>query len=660
MIKSASRRALLYWLLLLVPTLTAGAGALWFLHREQLRIDEQAHAAVEARKTAVNDRARLIAENIEVLVVDVQNGLMTTLKEAPSDGPTSFLSDWKHANLLVHDVFQSTKDGRIRWGIYDATVADWLQTTPWHIQKPLESLAEKSKKESISLSELLDLASEKQEESKISTNAAIYESQRNIAQSMSSWSGKSATTAIASRKAESKLDGSVELNLSSPSASASQSAIATEEVSEIAAYNVADQKLEKDSTPREQIQTENQRLGDSVDFNLQEMKHLNFATGWAPWIDEGKSLHLFGWRHCANGTVLVVEVDLPALAAQLGQVLPESIPENESYLLRRNDGSIVRQVGSLSNDTASALASLKTKTETSAPTVSIPLSSQMLPGWTVEGTFITDGGSIADGRTFFVTSSVLVALFVITILSGGALLLRQARISEIESLQKTSFVANVSHELKTPLTSIRLHAELLEQNRIRDEQQRAHFLGAIGRETQRLTRLVNNVLDFSRLEQGRRKLTRSNIDLVHEINQLLDCHAPRIEEAGLTLTRELPETAISFNTDADALGQIIINLIDNACKYAASGGELTISLSKNDSNGSIAITIADRGPGIPAAHQKRIFEKFHRVDNSLTAEQGGAGLGLSIARQLARALGGDLRYEPRNGGGSQFILTLQQ
>ena len=109
--------------------------------------------------------------------------------------------------------------------------------------------------------------------------------------------------------------------------------------------------------------------------------------------------------------------------------------------------------------------------------------------------------------------------------------------------------------------------------------------------------------------------------------------------------------------DRDAIEQIVLNLIDNACKYAAEGGEVTVSVAARPARGA-EVRVADRGPGVPAEHRERIFEKFHRVDDALTAEKTGAGLGLSIARQLARGLGGELRYEPRAGAGAEFVLEL--
>jgi signal transduction histidine kinase len=130
-----------------------------------------------------------------------------------------------------------------------------------------------------------------------------------------------------------------------------------------------------------------------------------------------------------------------------------------------------------------------------------------------------------------------------------------------------------------------------------------------------------------------------------------------VADAGLVLRREIPDTPVTVATDRDALEQIVLNLIDNACKYAAAGGEVTVSLAARTAGGA-TVRVADRGPGVPPEHRERIFEKFHRVDDALTAEKTGAGLGLSIARQLARGMGGELSYAPRNGAGAEFVLEL--
>jgi two-component system, OmpR family, phosphate regulon sensor histidine kinase PhoR len=291
------------------------------------------------------------------------------------------------------------------------------------------------------------------------------------------------------------------------------------------------------------------------------------------------------------------------------------------------------------------------------PLVVVPISQELLPGWSVVAYLSPTFGESVNGSGFVWASTLLVALFIAAILCAGFLLLRQARRSELEALQKTSFVANVSHEFKTPLTTIRLYSELLEQGRVRDAKQSGDYLRTIGRETERLARLVNNALDFSRLEQGQKKYAPEPLELAAELRRLLQTHSPRVAEAGLTLKDELPGKPITITTDRDALEQIVLNLVDNACKYAVAGGEIVVSAKALPDGGS-EIRVSDRGPGVPADQQRKIFEKFHRVDDALTAEKTGAGLGLSIARQLARGLGGELHYESRVGGGAEFVLKL--
>jgi len=290
------------------------------------------------------------------------------------------------------------------------------------------------------------------------------------------------------------------------------------------------------------------------------------------------------------------------------------------------------------------------------PLITVPISESVLPGWEVVG-FLAEGSSRLPGGVFFMLSAVLAGGLVAAILAGGALLMRQARRSEEEAVQKTSFVANVSHEFKTPLTTIRLYSELLEQGRVADAEKRSDYLRTIGRETQRLSRLVNNVLDFSRLEQGRKRFERVELDLGATLARVLEIQRPRLAEAGLVLQQTLPDEAVRVMADRDAFEQILLNLLDNACKYGASGGEVSVTLLQR-ARGGAEVRVADRGPGVPSAHRGRIFEKFHRVDDTLTAEKGGAGLGLSIASQLARGFGGDLRYAERAGGGAEFILEL--
>ena len=380
-------------------------------------------------------------------------------------------------------------------------------------------------------------------------------------------------------------------------------------------------------------------------------------SGWTPWRD-AEGLHLYGWRELPDRTVVGLELRLDAIKARLGEVFPVAIEPGEAYALRDSGGAVWHAVGDWGLPVA----------------LEVPLTAAALPGWSVSGAFAAAPASSAP-TGFFALGAALIALLVGAILAAGALLVRQARASEAEAALKTSFVANVSHELKTPLTTIRLYAELLAQGRVRDETKRADYLATIGRETQRLARLVGNVLDFSRLEQGKKRYELADHDLVAALRRLSDTQAPRLVEAGLRLEFRAPGR-LPIHTDIEAVEQIVLNLLDNAVKYAADGGEVTLALTAapDDAFGAPSATasaaereagatgarivVADRGPGVTPDQCERIFEKFHRVDDRLTAEKSGAGLGLSIARQLARGLGGELRCGPRVGGGAEFVLTL--
>ncbi len=583
-----SRRILLYWLLLLLPTLAVGVGALYLLRREQARLDEQAREVAALRRETVATRARQIAESVELLIGDVQSGLMATLDQAPATGTDEFLNSWGKENALVKSTFRLGVDGRVARPTVPAErrwLVTWLvQGVPWQQQG--------AKREQYKESE-----SNQQQRKDISSNVGQNLSLRNSLQ-------------------------------------------------EVARSNQFTNEAQKKSQAPAII-------------TVPERK------GWASWR-EGSIMHMVGWRQPSFGGVVGVEVNLSSIVARFGELLPRdgdmanAFEVREAGVVRQSqayrEGGLFSRMASSPSRGEAAVADEAGKFNDNLDTVRVPLSATLMPGWEVVGLvdLTTEGGG--KGGAFFVVGALLVGSFIVAILSGGALLLHDARRSEAEAAQKTSFVANVSHEFKTPLTTIRLYAELLEQGRVRDREQGGDYLRTIGRETQRLARLVNNVLDFSRLEQGKKKYTSEAVDLGAELGALIEAHSPRVAEAGLTLKKDFPEEQVVVNTDRDALEQIVLNLIDNACKYAGEGGEVTVELRREGAGAEVRVL--DRGAGVPAAHAERIFEKFHRVDDTLTAEKSGAGLGLSIARQLARGLGGDLHYEPREGGGAVFILSL--
>ncbi len=220
---------------------------------------------------------------------------------------------------------------------------------------------------------------------------------------------------------------------------------------------------------------------------------------------------------------------------------------------------------------------------------------------------------------------------------------------------KSDFVANVSHELKTPLALIRLFAETLDMGRVARDDKAKEYYRIINKESQRLTQLINNILDFSRIEAGRKEYSFVVADPVRIIDDVVESYRFPIEQQGFRLTVEvqnLPELSV----DPDALAQALINLLNNALKY--SGPEKEITITGRRSGDQIRISVADRGIGIPRGEHKKIFDKFYRVESSLVQETKGSGLGLSLVRHIMDAHGGEVEVESAPGKGSTFTLVL--
>lgn len=364
---------------------------------------------------------------------------------------------------------------------------------------------------------------------------------------------------------------------------------------------------------------------------------------WLAWFWQNR-IHLLGWVEVPDtGVRYGVEVETMAVLSSILGAFPASASEGEVYALIGGQGEVLHQVGS-------------GEIEEDTPHLPMMPVGRALPHWQVAVYYPGGMPGRADSRAFVLVSKLLIGVFVAAILFGGSLLLWQAHLNLREAQQKTSFVSNVSHELKTPLTTIRMYAELLGEGRIKDVQKKRRYLDVIVAESQRLTRLVNNVLDFSRLEQGKKTYSVERLDLVSELRHVVGMQAVRLQEAGMRLEDRLPAMPVMARTDRDAVEQAVLNLIDNAIKYAADGGEVTVEV--DDSPAHAFVRVMDRGPGVPASHRDRIFDQFHRVDQSLTARQAGSGLGLSITRRLLRDVGGDLTYVARDGGGACFEISL--
>jgi signal transduction histidine kinase len=282
-----------------------------------------------------------------------------------------------------------------------------------------------------------------------------------------------------------------------------------------------------------------------------------------------------------------------------------------------------------------------------------------LPHWEVAAYLVNPDALTQAAHTAELTLGLLIAVLVFAIVIGSWLIVKSLNAELTLARQKTDFVSNVSHELKTPLTSIRIFSELLAENRVADEAKQRSYLQIITAEAARLTRLINNVLDFSRIERGEKKYNFAPCDLTEIVRATAETFRPHLEANGFKFNRELPEVKIPVRGDADALSQIIVNLLSNAEKYANGKKEIEIQIAQKQSPLPHAeIKILDRGSGVPRGSEEKIFEKFYRAHDSLSSGIQGSGLGLTIARQIARAHGGDVIYEPRDGGGSCFILRL--
>lgn len=252
-----------------------------------------------------------------------------------------------------------------------------------------------------------------------------------------------------------------------------------------------------------------------------------------------------------------------------------------------------------------------------------------------------------------VTAASLVAL------TGALFILRDARRTAREARLKTDFVSNVSHELKTPLTSIRMFSDLLGNNPAAPPDKTKRYAEVIATEAARLTRLINNVLNFSRMEGGRDELQCGPLDLKALTLETVEHMRPQLERDGFTITLDLPDDEVPLRGDRDALSQVLLNLLSNAGKYGHDGNgglrEITVTLTSGEH---VRLTVADRGDGVPRGQERRIFEKFQRAHNTLASGTAGSGLGLTIARRLVEAHGGKLEYRARDGGGAEFTAAL--
>lgn len=251
--------------------------------------------------------------------------------------------------------------------------------------------------------------------------------------------------------------------------------------------------------------------------------------------------------------------------------------------------------------------------------------------------------------------AALTLLVLIALLAAGAIV-RYARRAEALSRQKSAFVSAVSHELRTPLTTLRMHAEMLEEGMV-DDARRPKVHRELVRESVRLARLVDNVLSLSKLEEGRRRIAPAEGDLRAHVREVVEGQRRFVEEKGFALQAPA-EGSLTAVFDGQAVEQIVVNLLDNAVKYAATGERAIEVAVEADPDGRAVLVVRDRGPGIPERERHKVFERFHRVEREDTAHAPGTGIGLSLVAELAEAHGGSAAVHPREGGGLEVRVRL--
>jgi len=282
--------------------------------------------------------------------------------------------------------------------------------------------------------------------------------------------------------------------------------------------------------------------------------------------------------------------------------------------------------------------------------------SDRLPFLTV-GLFHANGGSIDQliRREKATYLAFLVGTLLVMVL-GIFLTVRAAAHEVAISRLKSEFVSNVSHEFKTPLALIRMYGETLESGIVLEEEKRREFYSIIRAESERLTHMVDRVLDFSRIEAGVKQYHFREADVVDVVRHTLDIYRDQIRDRGFAIDSRLSSTPIVGRIDPDAIAEALLNLLDNATKYSGDSREIRVTVDREDRQ--MCLSVEDRGVGIPKDEQGKIFDKFYRAPATATRETPGSGLGLTLVKHIAEVHGGRVDVASDAGRGSRFTIRI--
>jgi two-component system phosphate regulon sensor histidine kinase PhoR len=269
------------------------------------------------------------------------------------------------------------------------------------------------------------------------------------------------------------------------------------------------------------------------------------------------------------------------------------------------------------------------------------------------GILILVFGEAARDYVFGTMILALVATTVIGTIATLVVLSREARVSRLQ----TDFVNKVSHDLRTPLTSIRMFVETLQMGRLRDDPSRqAEALGIIADEVARLSALINRLLDWARMESGKRIYQVEPCDVAGIVDEALGALEPQLLSQPAEVVRDVPPGLPRVRVDRGAICDALVNLLQNAHKYT--GAEKKITVSASATGPTVNITVSDNGPGIQTRDQQRIFEKFYRAKDPLERTIEGSGLGLAMVKHIVKGNGGRVSVTSQPGQGAAFTIAL--
>jgi signal transduction histidine kinase len=255
------------------------------------------------------------------------------------------------------------------------------------------------------------------------------------------------------------------------------------------------------------------------------------------------------------------------------------------------------------------------------------------------------------------TLTIMITVLAVIVLIGLFAIYQNARAIVDLSERRSQFVSSVTHELKTPLTNIRMYVEMLEQGIARDPEREQEYFNILDSEGARLSRLINNVLELSKLEKRQRHIDLQTGTLGDVIEEVQSVMREKLRQEGFILSVDLGNKRL-FNYDREVMIQVLINLIENSMKFGESAEKREITVRVHHADHAVNIGVSDTGPGIPRRALKKVFNDFYRVDNSLSRSTSGTGIGLALVKKFVGLMGGTVSAKNNDGPGCTITISL--